>query len=235
MKKDILTYKLDKAGDFIEVIDSNKRYYGGDQAWFKKAFEDKRDNIGQNGGCGTVAASNITAYLSGCSKYKGLYAYSDFSKENYIKHMKEMYNYVTPHHIGSRPLGVWPIRYLGSKVEKFAKDRGVDLKPVYRDSEFNYENTTDYIKCGLKSNSPVAMLIGINNKLVNIPWKTSDSDGYTSQSFKLHWVTVTELYINKTSPELSYVKVSSWGGYAEIYILNYINGERLYQGLLYFK
>ena len=41
MKKDILTYKLDKAGDFIEVIDSNKRYYGGDQAWLKKRLRTK--------------------------------------------------------------------------------------------------------------------------------------------------------------------------------------------------
>ncbi|MDO5407957.1 MAG: hypothetical protein Q4F28_11635 [Eubacteriales bacterium] len=42
---------------FVRINSENHIFYGGDQAWFA-------DTVGQYGGCGTVAAADITAYLA---------------------------------------------------------------------------------------------------------------------------------------------------------------------------
>jgi hypothetical protein len=80
--------------DFLPIYNEDGTLnYGGDQNWFNS-------EIDKNGGCGTVAASNLLAYMAiSNSKYKNLYNYPDLSKKNFIAHMNKVYNYVTPYSI----------------------------------------------------------------------------------------------------------------------------------------
>lgn len=223
------TVSLKDSQDFVKIIDGKNAYYGGDQAWYGWPNDDEKTNIAINGGCGTVASANLVAYLaSHYEKYKKLYSYSDFSKENYKKHMEDMFEYVTPKHINGLSLGVWPISVVVDGVEKFASDRGVELKAKLSHKIFNLENITKYIKEGLENDSPVAMLIG-TNVLNNVTITNFDGSSWT-QDMSLHWVTITELKIkNKTTK----VKVSTWGGWAELDLAEYLE-EWIYEGIIYF-
>jgi len=42
---------------FVRIVSHDHVFYGGDQAWLAST-------LGQYGGCGTVAAANVTAYLA---------------------------------------------------------------------------------------------------------------------------------------------------------------------------
>ena len=147
--------------------------------------------------------------------------------------MKEMFKYVTPRHFGDQPLGVWPVSLLENGVEKFAKEKGVKLHAVKKLKSFNRENIIDYIKEGLEKDLPVAMLIGTGGSS-DVTITKPNGDEFTGNSFKLHWVTITELEIDE-SQNYAKVKVSSWGGWGEVDLDDYIQNERLYQGLLYFE
>ncbi|MFW6678930.1 hypothetical protein ACOAOT_14860 [Lacrimispora sp. AGF001] len=166
-------------------------------------------------------------------RYSGLYTFPDYTKHNFILHMKEMFKYVTPRHFGDQPLGVWPVSLLENGVEKFAKDKGVKLHAVKKFKSFNRENIIDYIKEGLEKDLPVAMLIGTGGSS-DVTITKPNGDEFTGNSFKLHWVTITELEIDE-SQNYEKVKVSSWGGWGEVDLDDYIQNEPLYQGLLYFE
>lgn len=79
------------------------------------------------------------------------------------------------------------------------------------------------------------MLIGTNG-YSNIP--VYYFSGTSSlETIWMHWVTITELTIEKKQNEIPYtakVKVSTWGGWAEL-DLNHFLKEYIYQGLLYFE
>lgn len=221
--------KLKGSEQFIPITEGNHRFYGGNQAWFSWKDRKNKTLAAQKGGCGTVASANITAYLAqNSSQYASLYAYQDYTKNSYLLHMKEMYEYVSPYQIGSTPLGVWPIGRLADGVERFARDRGVNLYAVWQDKTFNRENVIQYIGEGLKRDLPVAMLVGMN------PLKqvTTIYDGGESsrEDMRLHWVTITELQIHGDQAR---VKVSTWGGFAELDLDEYMK-ERVYGGVLYF-
>ncbi len=216
---------------FVQVRDRNARYYGGDQAWYEWEGDRKKTSLARKGACGTVASANITAYLAAHNpKCAGLYPYPDDTKENYILHMKEMYRYVAPRHIGGWPLGIWPISMVQKGVEAFARDRGIHLEAVRSPAPFDKRNVIGYIKRGLESDSPVAMLIGAN-ALEGV--EISYFNGYSySQRISMHWVTITEMETEGVCGRAR-VKVSTWGGWAQIDLDQFL-GEPVYGGLLYF-
>lgn len=134
--KDVWTVSLSDSERFVEIWDGGNNYYGGDQDWY---IED----VAQDGACGTVAAANITAYMATKNdKYSDLYKYNDFSKSNFLKHMNDMYEYLSPYYIPftEQPLGIWPMSKFKNKVEEFAEDRGVTLNGIYDESEYNKDN-----------------------------------------------------------------------------------------------
>ena len=75
-------------------------------------------------------------------------------------------------------------------------------------------------------------MIGFNTKTTNI--EVTAPDETWVQDISLHWVTITaikeDLIKNKTT-----VKVSTWGGYAEMDLNDIIQGEKLYQAVVYFQ
>lgn len=232
IKNGIITVKLKDSMNFVKIRDGKDSYYGGNQSWYYWEGEEEKTNLAINGGCGTVASANIVAYLakerSECAE---LYKYGDYTIENYTQHMKDMYEFVTPKHIGNMPLGVWPISMMENGVKLFAADRGISLSGIRNHKAFNKENVTNYIKEGLEKNSPVAMLIG-TNKIENVTIHNFDGNSWT-QGISLHWVTITELEIDEINNKVK-VKVSTWGGWATLELDDFLE-EWIYAGVLYFE
>lgn len=230
--KDVRVVKIKDAEKFVGITEgagNEVKYYGGDQGWFKEI-------LAQEGACGTVAAANITAYMSRNDEFNKLYAYDDFSKENFMAHMNDMYEFLKPFRIPftNVPLGIWPMGRFEKAVEEFSRVRGVDFSGVRNTSGFTKENVIDYIESGLKQDAPVAMLIGFNNKLNNIEVVRPNGTSWVQSSFKTHWVVITELTTDEVIGK-STAKVSTWGGYSYLDIDEYLTGENVYECLLYFE
>ncbi len=201
---------------FIKIWDSTHIYYGADQKWFDM-------KIAKKTACGTVAAANITAYMSRSKRenYANLYAYEDFSIDNFKKHMQDIYAVLAPWRIPGTQigLGIWPIDKMKKGVEGFANARGVQLQAVKHPLAFTKDNVIDYIIMGLNGDAPIAMLIDFNRQL---------------EPYEAHWVVITEL-IKDAATLKYYVNVSTWGKSALIDIDAYIEGATTYQGLLFFN
>ena len=217
---------------FVEIQSGDKQYYGGNQAWYEWEGDQRKEAVARKAGCGTVAAANIAAYLAGCDpKYGGLYPYLDYSKKNYLLHMKERYRYVKPFHIGEIPLGVWPVERMANGVKRYARSRGVKLSAVWHHGFFNRKNVIRYIAEGLGKDSPVAMLVGLGRLRKA---RVTYCDGRNAmEKMSLHLVTVTELRIHERE-NTARVKASTWGGWTELDLDDYLD-EWIYEGLLYFQ
>ncbi|WP_143322422.1 hypothetical protein [Clostridium sp. HBUAS56010] len=103
---------------------------------------------------------------------------------------------------------------------------------VRREDPYNGKNIINYITEGLEKDSPVAMLIGTSGSS-DVTIIEPDGSKYPGNSFELHWVTITELEIDELNKKTK-VKVSSWGGWGEVDLDNYIKNEPL-KGLVYFE
>ena len=57
---------------------------------------------------------------------------------------------------------------------------------------------------------------------------------WTQTTFSFHWVVITELKTDEIAGT-STVKVSTWGGYAYLDLDSFINGEKVYECVLYFE
>ena len=84
----------------------DKKYYGGNQEWFSSIFQRKA-------GCGPVSASNVIMYES--KKH--------YSKEEFIKIMEDMWNYITP-----GMMGLNKVEYYNDGFSKYIKDNNIKLK-----------------------------------------------------------------------------------------------------------
>lgn len=230
-RQDIITAGLRDSERFVDITDGNRRYYGGNQAWFEWGGDRKKEIVARKAGCGVVAAANIAAYLAGSNPdYRGLYPYPGYTKEDYILHMKEMYEYIPPFHLGEIPLGVWPVERLARGMKRFSASRGVRIRPVWCRRIFNRRNMIRYIADGLNGDCPVAMLVGMGRLKKSA---VTYYDGrVVMENMKLHWVTVTELKVNEAEKTAT-VKVSTWGGWAELDLDAYLD-EWIYEGILYF-
>ena len=208
--------------DFLKITDKNDAFYGGAQAWFS-------DKFSVNGGCGVVSAANILAYLAASDeKYARLYPRNSLSKQNFTAFMEELCGFIKIRNFFGQPLGVWGEKRFEKGVLDYAKSRGVSLSAT----SFNGKTSaSDFVKNALSENLPVAMLIGFNSRLKNVRY-VYPSGSALNYSFERHWVTITELSENNGNFT---VKVSSWGAAAEIDLADFIDGEKVYSALVYFK
>ncbi|MBD7912123.1 MULTISPECIES: hypothetical protein [Clostridium] len=173
---------LKNSEGFLDIFDEKKHYYGGDQKWFKEeAF--------RRVGCSTVAAANITAYISLRDGDKKLYKFNDMKKDNFIKHMESLGKYIYPDEV----LGTISSLYFMDRVIDFAEDRGVRVKSNWITTEYDFDKLKEFIKEALRKDSPVALLMLKNNVLKEFDW---------------HWMTVTRLFENN---DKTYLNVSTWG------------------------
>jgi hypothetical protein len=69
---------------------TNRTFFGGDQSWYA-------DEWRRRAGCGPTSASNVLAYLAlSRPGLRGLYGYETMSRENFSRHMEDVYRFVTP-------------------------------------------------------------------------------------------------------------------------------------------
>ncbi|MDD3251497.1 MAG: hypothetical protein PHV18_02935 [Lachnospiraceae bacterium] len=204
---------------FVRITQGQELYYGGDQAWFEFT-------VSQYGGCGTVAAANMTAYLAERNPaLRALYRYPAYRKGEFLRHMEEVYAFVHPWKLPlvrkERPacqifgrsfgwtFGVWPMSRFTRGVKRFACSRGVRLCCTVIHSRSSLETLTAWIRDSLKEDCPVAMLIGKHPKYERERVERPDGTGWHQTHFSMHWVVITRL---REQGGQVYVKVSTWGG-----------------------
>lgn len=229
-------------GEFIEVLDGRYVHYGGNQLWFKP------NRVGMLGGCGSVAAANLLAYLArNNDEYKRLYQYDlkNMSKEEFIRHMCEVYDYVTPIKVyrpirrlkilGDRipiTLGLPTLSMLASGIKKFAKSRKTDLTLHTMFGSLNTEKAIQFIVEGLRSGSPVLLLICLNRNLKKVSY-TDYRRAKKTGNFQRHWVTITAIHENALTKEAT-IDVSTWGAKATIRLHDAMHSFS-FGGMLYAK
>jgi hypothetical protein len=176
-------YRLTDEEHFVNI---EKYYYGGSQEWFS-------DSGLKNTGCGPTAAANITAHMASKTSWgRSLYGYNiNFNaKTDFAKHMDEVAKHVSPLPlIGMPSYSAW-----ASSVVNFASSRGVSIHPYYQTTAKTLDNTSNYIKSGLSSGMPVALLMYYNPKLTTYSW---------------HWMTITKYF--RDGADNRYIAVSTWG------------------------
>lgn len=201
-------------GKFVPVTYGSTTYYGGSQMWWPDG------STKETRGCGPTAAANITCYLAkkDSSKYGKLYSPSSMSRADFLKHMDTLYSYINPGILGETSL-----ENFTSNIEKYASDKGVSLKRVISSASFTLDNTATYIKNGLNSDCPVAIL--------NLTLPGGDYE------YAWHWMTITKYF--RDVNDNRWIAVSSWG---KRYSINYrtafdaMDGDGdLGGGLMYFK
>lgn len=203
--------------DDLRIAGCNTEYYGGDQAWF--GF-----TVGQYGGCGTVAAANITAYLAiRHTVLQNLYRESRLDQACFLKHMNILYEWVRPWKIPFIPknhpmwkgfgwtFGVWPMGKFMRGIKRFARECGVELKLSNISARRPLEELTAFIRESLGRDCPVAMLIGRKPRYERETVTRPDGSCWIQPRFSLHWVVIMEL---AERDNRAMVKVMTWGGYS---------------------
>jgi hypothetical protein len=231
-----------KKDDFLQIKDRGFVHYGGNQNWFYP------NQIGVQGGCGVIAAANILAYLALTSPHlRDLYGYAlePIKKNDFLKHMGDVYPFVTPRRVmkpfagrtmrnGKRipiTLGVMTLREFARGVRAFGRDRGVTLDSYRITGTCNPKKATTFVKEGLLNNSPIALLNYANTSLAAVPYMTYKGIRKEA-SFKWHWVTITAIEENLETGAVK-VEVSSWGGKATLDLTDMVT-DAGFGGMIYF-
>ncbi len=178
----------------LSIYDAEIVYYGGSQYWFPKKMH-------QLSGCGPVAASTITAYLSHIfpDKYSPLYPYKGvLHKKDFIEHMIEIRKYVRP-----GIFGLTSVQQFSNNVLAFSQSRGVFLVPhILPESATSMDECISFVSQALYQKLPVAILV------LKHPVKEF-------KDFAWHWMTITHLRLNTTDSRY-YISVSTYGEHQEI-------------------
>lgn len=132
----------------------------------------------------------------GCRQYHGLLSQNYKSEQipinnynDFLGHMDTMYSYISP-----GPFGETSTSSFSSAIEKYASDKKVTLSAVISNASFTLDNTADYVKAGLKIDSPVATL---------------NLSKFSSYEYEWHWMTITKYY--RDTNDNRWIAVSTWG------------------------
>jgi hypothetical protein len=189
----------------FDIYDSEIAYYGGNQYWFPKKFN-------QLSGCGPVAAANITAYLSQTftGKYNSLYPYKGIvNKKDFVEHMVQIRKYVKPGFFG-----LTSVKQFSDSVLAFSKNRGVSLVPhILDDNAASLQDAINFISEALYQKLPVAILV-LKHKLKEF------------KEYSWHWMTITDLNLDPKD-NIYYLSVSTYGERREINLDLLWNQRRL--------
>lgn len=204
-----------KHPEYLMIEESllNKDSFGGDQAWYPKAWARKA-------GCGATCAANITAYLALTrEKYASLYQQTSKSRDDFLKHMEELYRYVKP-----GPMGVNHIEKYKKGVLKYAKAKGVTLQGNTLSTEKNTkhqrsaEELIRFTKNAMLADSPIAFL------------NLSRGDETHLQDW--HWITITSTRMEEGS---ILATASDEGKVREFDLLLWYVTTTMHGGLVYFE
>ena len=178
----------------FNIYDLETSYYGGNQYWFPKKFN-------QLSGCGPVAAANITAYLSQTfpDKYNALYPFKGIiNKNDFTAHMIEIRKFVKPGFFG-----LTSVHKFSDSVLAFSKERSISLVPhILDDDAANIQAAINFISDALSQRLPVAILV------LKHPIKEF-------KEYTWHWMTITGLKVNPIN-NLYNIIVSTYGERREI-------------------
>lgn len=235
--------KLTDSENFLDIIEGRKHYYGGNQKWFDFT-------VGKYGGCGTVAAADIAAYMARHHPgFRKLYNYGTerITKPEFIAHMNEVYEYVTPKKFpfvdkNTPPIkvgrfsfgwsfGIWPLGAFAKSFESFAFSRDTELKAFLCSSRVSKEKAAYFIGEALEKNIPIALLIGLTT-IKNC--RIFSPDGTWNQNLSRHWMTITELREDNITGK-TLIRVSTWGGYCYLNFDELLSRKNTFGGFVYFQ
>jgi hypothetical protein len=254
--EDVITTRLSGEQPFVLIFDKKdsheRHYFGGSQLWLLRSN-------GVHGGCGTVAAANILAYLAlnRGEDWKQLYPFPDTSRDHFIQHMESVYRVVKPLPLPNKipwvpgnfikriplSLGIPGLSFFSKRLVRYGTVKGVTLFPVWRDRkerphlntslQMSLHQAVQYIRQGLGSGCPVAMINTRNPALQAVSHRTDElTDATTVNDFQRHWVVITALLENQKTGQV-FIEVSSWG-YRVNLNLSSLWGKG-YSGLIYFR
>lgn len=196
----IINYK-----EFINI----EGHYGGYQNWLYS--EKLRKKFWADRSCGIVAAGNIAYYLTR-NHNKKLYNEFDLSIRSFTKHLNEVYKFIRP-----RVYGIPTIYHMEKGFVRFAKFKGVNLKPQKINMNMPKDKIVKFIKDALKDDYPIMMLTW-NTKILNL---------------KNHWVTITGY--SKDINGNRFIKTSNWGREEIFNLDSWLDSRGIYKGLIFFK
>lgn len=186
------------------------KYYGGNQEWLNS--HNFTTKFWADRACGVVAAANILAYKADNLNIYSLYPYKTRCKEDFTKHINDVYMFINPALYGVPTVGNMTKGFL-----RFGEARGVKFEPVYFKDKWTLENIANYIKAGLRENNPIMLLT----------WNTQIKE------LRNHWVTITRFY--RTRDGMSYILTSNWGRMKTYSLDKWFYKYSLYKGVIYFK
>ena len=182
------------------IIDHN--YYGGNQDWYNSYIK-------RLAGCGPTTASTITMYELNKNNYK------EYTKEEFIILMQELWNYITP---GMR--GVDTVSKYKDGYDKYLKTSNLELSKskilILEDSSI--DEVEDYLIEAINSDHPVAFL-NLNN-------------GSENQIDSWHWTTIVSIEKNDTD---IYVNVCDEGLLKKVNLSNWIKTSNNGSFIYYYK
>ncbi|MCR5106737.1 MAG: hypothetical protein K6B28_01095 [Lachnospiraceae bacterium] len=223
-----------KDTDPLTITDkgTGRKYYGGDQAWFK-------ENTRAYGGCGVVAGTNMlrTILLKDDSievKGEELKKLKDteVTKDDYIRVMNNMYKKMMVFEVpiinriynAVKRNAKWTKIIIPSfgmsqgtfirGLLSYAKENGILLHShILTTTYCSYDKALEFIKEGLSDCGAVTILTSFNRHPLKL--YSNEEDKKTSESsMRSHFATVTEiLYNDKNEPVL---KMSTWGRMATV-------------------
>jgi len=121
------------------------------------------------------------------------------------------------------------VEMIQRRLKKYANAYNIkfDMINAKKFSKFNY--LIDFITTALEKDVPIMMLIGFNGKNMEVYY---DNGSVTKGEFMYHWVTVTELIVDKDIEE-AVLRCSTWGRSAYISLRDFMKFEPVCRGLLY--
>lgn len=178
--KDKMTSSRDEK--IIELTEGNRVFYGGNQTWFE-------DRVLKKVGCSIVAAANLIAYKALKENNEQLFTYKDTSKSNFLKLMDSIGKYIVP----NENIGVISTLYFIDRMEKYFKDRKIEVNPKWITTEYDINQFEGFIYNELQKDKPILLMLLRNWKLREVDW---------------HWMTITRIF---KCNDVVYVNVSTWG------------------------
>jgi len=177
-KVGLMLFSIKHPEAFIIKSITGIKSYGGNQSWFPKYWARKA-------GCGATSAANIMAYLAETrAEFAKLYEQKSKSKEDYIRHMEVLFDYVKP-----GPMGVNHVDKYIKGVNQYVKSKGLYLKTnllsVDKETKDNRtkKELAEFSQKAMELDAPIAFLtLSRGSELRLQDW---------------HWITITSVQIEE--------------------------------------
>ena len=158
---------------------AGQSFFGGGQEWYSAEW-------GRKAGCGPTCAANLMLYLALTNpELRPLYQYNEVNRTNFVQHMEELFEFVTPGNMGLNRMEMFT-----DGVTAFAKSRGITLVPhtfavpgFLAGGRAEASSLTEFVKDGLSSDCPLGFLNLTRGRVKNI-------QGW-------HWITITSADIGE--------------------------------------